>query len=133
MLINFSIKHHHVRTLTTVIILNEVGIIIVVSENLLATQFQLVPVELLLCLHLIRLIVLLEAWLQEMRDGQMVIIHVAPGLKWSIIEEQYVAAGPGLAIRFVVCVRQNILVVSCSQKQTSHRERFQAIVQSLLP
>lgn len=41
----------------------------------------------------------------------MVVIHVAPGLKWSIIEEQYVATGPGLAIRFVVGVCQNILVV----------------------
>ena len=69
MLINFSIKHHHVRTLTAIIILNEVGIIIVVSEHLLATQFQLVLVELLLCLHWIRLAVLLEAWLQEMSDG----------------------------------------------------------------
>ena len=68
-LINISIEHHHVCTLTTVIILNEVGIIIVVSEHLLATQLQLVLVELLLCLHLIRLVVLLEAWLQEMRDG----------------------------------------------------------------
>ena len=41
----------------------------------------------------------------------MVIIHVAPGLKWSIIEEQYVATGPSLAIWLVVGVCQNVLVV----------------------
>ena len=41
----------------------------------------------------------------------MIIVHVAPSFKWSIIEKQYVAAGPGLAIWFVVCVRQNILVI----------------------
>ena len=46
-----------------------------------------------------------------MGDRKMVVVHIAPSLKWSIVEKQYVAAGPCRAILFVVCVCQNILVV----------------------
>ena len=105
MLFNLAIKHHHICTLTAVIILNKVGIIIIMIINFLTTHIQLVLVELLLCPHLVLLAIVLEA-----RLVHMIVVEVAPRLQRSIMKKQYVVVIIGQVVCLVICVRQDILI-----------------------
>ena len=109
MLFHLTIKHHHIRTLAAIIILDEVGIIVIMVVQLLATHIQLILIELLLSSHLVLLVEVLEAWLQHM-VGVLVIVEVAPRLERSIMKKQYVIVIVGQVVGLIICVCQDVLI-----------------------
>ena len=109
MLFHFTVEHHHICTLAAIIILYEVGIIVIMVVQFLATHIQLILIELLLSPHLILLAVVLETWLKHM-VWMRVFVKVAPRLERSIMKKQYVIIIVGQVVGLVIRVRQDVLI-----------------------